>query len=380
VAAVRQHWRPWGASLETPRSFQRFGVEASRSFVLSPQGVLRIEGAWVDGRGLDRFSRFNFDAVDNRLRGYPSAALRYDRGGALRTVATVAVAPQVRASAFLDVARVRDPGQGEGSRTYPGAGAALDLPLFWRSVAALDWGYGFQAPNRDGKAGCARLSASRSTSSSSSGLHWRHGSQDSRDAAPRGRPLAVPVLSGASGRRRCSGKGHATPGSCSWASSRETTKTSPGRPFVGPAGRLFDRALAEAGIDRTQVYLTNVVKHFKWIPRGKKRIHAKPDRLEVTACRPWLDAEIEVVKPEVLVCLGATAAQALLGNTFRVTQRRGELIPSPLAPKVTATVHPSAILRAPDDETRRLEMRRFVADLKSVKELLEATRRASPRA
>jgi uracil-DNA glycosylase len=153
-----------------------------------------------------------------------------------------------------------------------------------------------------------------------------------------------------------------------------------GRPFVGPAGRLFDRALAEAEIDRTQVYLTNVVKHFKWTPRGKKRIHAKPDRLEVTACRPWLDAEIQVVRPEVLVCLGATAAQALLGNTFRVTQRRGELISSPLAPKVTATVHPSAILRAPDDEARRLEMRRFVADLETVAALLKATARASPRA
>ena len=153
-----------------------------------------------------------------------------------------------------------------------------------------------------------------------------------------------------------------------------------GRPFVGPAGRLFDRALAEAGIDRTEVYLTNVVKHFKWIPRGKKRIHAKPDRLEVTACRPWLDAEIEVVKPDVLVCLGATAAQALLGRTFRVTQRRGELIASPLAPHVTATVHPSAILRAPDDETRRLEMRRFVADLQTVAALLPATAPASPRA
>ena len=153
-----------------------------------------------------------------------------------------------------------------------------------------------------------------------------------------------------------------------------------GRPFVGPAGRLFDRALAEAGIDRTQVYLTNVVKHFKWIPRGKKRIHAKPDRLEVTVCRPWLEAEIEVVKPEVLVCLGATAAQALLGNTFRVTKRRGELIPSPLAPKVTATVHPSAILRAPDDEARRLEMRRFVADLKTVASLLSPTARAWRRA
>jgi hypothetical protein len=153
VAAVRQHWRPWGFGQTTPRSFQRFGVEASRSFVLSPQAVLRMEGAWADGRRLDRFSRFNFDAVDNRLRGYPSAALRYDRGGALRTVATWTVAPQVRASAFLDFARVRDPGQGQQNRNYPGAGAALDLPLPLRSVAALDWGYGFEAPNRDGGRG-----------------------------------------------------------------------------------------------------------------------------------------------------------------------------------------------------------------------------------
>lgn len=154
VAAVRQHWRPWGFfSQQTPRSFQRFGAEASRSFVLSPHAVLRVEGAWAGGRRLDRFSRFNFDAVDNRLRGYPSAALRYDRGGALRTVATWTVAPQVRASAFLDAARVRDPGEGNRSRTYPGMGAALDLPLPLRSVAALDWGYGFEAPNRDGGRG-----------------------------------------------------------------------------------------------------------------------------------------------------------------------------------------------------------------------------------
>jgi hypothetical protein len=153
LAAVRQHWRSWGTGFETPRRFQRFGAEASRTFALSPQAVVRLEGAWVDGRRLDRFSRFNFDAVDNRLRGYPSAALRYDRGGALRTVATWTVAPQVRASAFLDAARVRDPGQGAESRTYPGAGAALDLPLPWRSVAAVDWGYGFRAPNRDGGEG-----------------------------------------------------------------------------------------------------------------------------------------------------------------------------------------------------------------------------------
>ena len=139
-----------------------------------------------------------------------------------------------------------------------------------------------------------------------------------------------------------------------------------GRPFVGPAGKLLDRALEEAGIDRRQAYRANVVKHFKWEPRGKRRIHAKPDIVEITACLPWLQAELEVVKPRVLVCLGATAAQALLGRKFKVTQQRGEFVPSPLAPLVTATVHPSSILRAPDDETRRAERARFVADLKKV--------------
>jgi uracil-DNA glycosylase len=143
-----------------------------------------------------------------------------------------------------------------------------------------------------------------------------------------------------------------------------------GHPFVGPAGRLLDKALQEAGIDRRLTYVTNVVKHFKWEPRGKKRIHAKPDALEIFACRPWLEAEIAVVKPEVLVCLGATAAQALLGPGFRVTKQRGEFVDSPLAPKVTATVHPSSILRAPDDEARRLETARFIADLKRVAAVL----------
>jgi DNA polymerase len=139
-----------------------------------------------------------------------------------------------------------------------------------------------------------------------------------------------------------------------------------GHPFVGPAGRLLDRALAEAGIDRSRVYVTNVVKHFKWEPRGKRRIHAKPNAAEIGACRPWLDAEIALVKPRVLVCLGATAAQALLGRTFKVTQQRGTFVPSALAPLVTATVHPSSILRAPDDESRRKEMRGLVTDLKKV--------------
>jgi DNA polymerase len=143
-----------------------------------------------------------------------------------------------------------------------------------------------------------------------------------------------------------------------------------GRPFVGPAGKLFDRALAEAGLDRGRAYVTNVVKHFKWEPRGKRRIHAKPNALEITACRPWLEAELAVVKPRLLVCLGATAAQALLGRTFRVSKQRGEFISSPLAPRVTATVHPSSILRAPDDETRRTEMERFVEDLRRVAEAL----------
>jgi uracil-DNA glycosylase family protein len=137
-----------------------------------------------------------------------------------------------------------------------------------------------------------------------------------------------------------------------------------GHPFVGPAGRLLDKALAEAGIDRSLVYVTNVVKHFKWEPRGKRRIHAKPNSAEIAACRPWLETEIALVKPRVLVCLGATAAQALLGKTFKVSRQRGEFVQSPLAPVVTATIHPSSILRAPDDETRREEMRRFIADLR----------------
>ena len=139
-----------------------------------------------------------------------------------------------------------------------------------------------------------------------------------------------------------------------------------GHPFVGPAGRLLDTALEEAGIDRRQVYVTNVVKHFKWEPRGKRRIHAKPNAAEIGACRPWLDVEIALVKPRVLVCLGATAAQALLGRSFKVSRQRGTRVPSPLAPIVIATVHPSSILRAPDDEARRGEMRRFVEDLRRI--------------
>jgi DNA polymerase len=139
-----------------------------------------------------------------------------------------------------------------------------------------------------------------------------------------------------------------------------------GRPFVGPAGRILDASLEKAGIDRRDVYVTNVVKHFKWEPRGKRRIHQKPNSVEVAACRPWLDAELAVVKPDVLVCLGATAAQALLGRAFKVSRQRGRFVVSPLAPRVLATVHPSSILRAPDDETRRRETARFVDDLKRV--------------
>jgi uracil-DNA glycosylase family protein len=139
-----------------------------------------------------------------------------------------------------------------------------------------------------------------------------------------------------------------------------------GKPFVGPAGRILGRALEAAGIDRNDVFVTNAVKHFKWEPRGKRRIHKKPNQLEINACRPWLEAEVAVVKPEVIVCLGATAAQSLLGRGFRVTQRRGELIPHELAPHVVATVHPSSILRAPDDAARHDEMARFIEDLKRV--------------
>src|SRR6266496_391489 len=137
-----------------------------------------------------------------------------------------------------------------------------------------------------------------------------------------------------------------------------------GRPFVGPAGRVLDEALAAAGIDRGRVYVTNVVKHFKWMRRGKRRIHKRPAAEEIAACRPWLDAEIRVVKPEVIVCLGATAAQSLLGKKFRVTRDRGVFVDSSLAPLVTATLHPSAILRMQSGEDRDREMAAFVHDLK----------------
>ena len=143
-----------------------------------------------------------------------------------------------------------------------------------------------------------------------------------------------------------------------------------GKPFVGPAGKLLDAALVEAGIDRAKVYVTNAVKHFKWEPRGKRRIHKKPNAAEVAACRPWLDGEIAALQPKVIVCLGATAAQALLGRDFRVTQHRGEFLKSPLAQFLMPTVHPSSILRAPDEETRQEEMKRFVQDLKKIAKIL----------
>src|SRR3954453_20786004 len=155
-----------------------------------------------------------------------------------------------------------------------------------------------------------------------------------------------------------------------------------GRPFVGPAGKLLDRALADAGIDRSSVYLTNAVKHFKWEPRGKRRIHKKPRASEIGACRPWLDTEIALVKPRVIVCLGATAAQALLGAAFKVTQHRGEVLAAPAslaeafreggAARVLATVHPSSILRAPDAEARRAELERFTDDLRAAARALSS--------
>jgi DNA polymerase len=136
-----------------------------------------------------------------------------------------------------------------------------------------------------------------------------------------------------------------------------------GRPFVGPAGHVLDQGLERVGIDRDLVYVTNVVKHFKWRPRGKRRIHQKPNAEEIRACRPWLEGELEAVQPRVLVCLGAVAAQALLGRQFRVTRERGRFVDSPLAERVIATVHPSSILRAPDEEARSVAMEEFVADL-----------------
>lgn len=138
-----------------------------------------------------------------------------------------------------------------------------------------------------------------------------------------------------------------------------------GEPFVGPAGKLFDRALAEAGIDRQRTYVTNVVKHFKWKPAGKRRLHQKPNAEEIGSCLPWLEAEIERVQPRIVVCLGATAAQALLGRGFKVTQQRGQVVEWSREPMAMATVHPSSILRAPDSEAREREFSAFVADLRT---------------
>jgi uracil-DNA glycosylase family protein len=139
-----------------------------------------------------------------------------------------------------------------------------------------------------------------------------------------------------------------------------------GKPFVGPAGRMFDRALVEAGIDRSEVYVTNVVKHFKYTMRGKRRIHQRPDAEQIAACRPWLEQELAQVEPQVLVCLGATAAKAILGPKFKVTQRRGQFVESELAPLATGTVHPSSILRAPDDDARQRAYSDFVEDLREI--------------
>jgi uracil-DNA glycosylase family protein len=140
-----------------------------------------------------------------------------------------------------------------------------------------------------------------------------------------------------------------------------------GKPFVGPAGKIMDQALEEAGIDRKEVYVTNAVKHFKWEPRGKRRIHQKPNSHEIAACRPWLEAELRLVKPKLLVCLGATAAQTVFGPSFRVTRERGKVLSSKLAQRTLATVHPSSLLRQPDEESRQHEYERFVVDLRAAR-------------
>ena len=139
-----------------------------------------------------------------------------------------------------------------------------------------------------------------------------------------------------------------------------------GKPFVGPAGKVLDKALDEAGIDRDECYVTNIVKHFKWEPRGKRRIHKKPNQVEITACKPWFEAEVAVLKPEIVICLGATAAQAIIGRTFKVTKQHGKLFGNVInGAQVMATVHPSSILRAPDDDARREAMALFIADLRA---------------
>jgi len=147
-----------------------------------------------------------------------------------------------------------------------------------------------------------------------------------------------------------------------------------GHPFVGPAGKLLDRCIKEAGIDRRRAYVTNAVKHFKWVPRGTRRIHNKPNSMEIAACFPWLEAELAAVKPKIVVALGATAAQALFGKAFRVTRERGKPVPSRFAPYAMATVHPSSLLRAPDEETRRREIALFISDLKKAAALLRSAK------
>jgi DNA polymerase len=147
-----------------------------------------------------------------------------------------------------------------------------------------------------------------------------------------------------------------------------------GHPFVGPAGKLLDTCMKEAGIDRRRAYVTNAVKHFKWVPRGTRRIHSKPNSVEIAACFPWLEAEIAAVKPQIVVALGATAAQALFGKAFRVTRERGKPVPSRWAAHAMATVHPSSLLRAPDEETRRRDIALFIEDLKTAAALLRSAK------
>jgi DNA polymerase len=148
-----------------------------------------------------------------------------------------------------------------------------------------------------------------------------------------------------------------------------------GHPFVGPSGKLLDRALVDAGIDRSSLYVTNAVKHFKFEERGKRRLHKKPSGVEIRACQPWLEAEINLIQPRIIVCLGATAAQTIFGSTYRLTKERGQFVQNSWAPHVTSTVHPSAILRAPDEEQRHVEYERFVDDLKKVQRLWTSLRK-----
>ena len=187
--------------------------------------------------------------------------------------------------------------------------------------------------------------------------------QDDLDSLER-HPGIVAVVIYTSMRRKLSlAKGILAPRYFWWANSPVIAKIMQGRPFVGPAGQLLDKCLESAGVDRAKVYVTNAVKHFKWEPRGKIRLHKKPNSLEITACRPWLEKEIAAVLPRIIVCLGATAAQALLGSQFRVTKHRGEVFPTPNGP-VTATIHPSAILRMPEPEAREAETASLVNDLR----------------